>query len=186
LSLRLFTGIDLPEDIHDKLERLLVRLRPTAHLIWTPVYNLHITTKFIGPWPEEDLEKLTSALRSILPPSTISISIRGVGWFPNPHNPRVFWAGVIGGAALAELAKRTEDALEPLGLAREQRAFSPHLTLARIRQPVPLQAMRQSIAQIDSLEFGSFDADRFHLYLSRPGSAGSVYSKLAEFPFFTR
>lgn len=184
--MRLFTGIDLPEDVHDKLERLLARLRPTAHLIWSPVYNLHITTKFIGSWSGQELEKLTSALGSIPQPSAIAISIRGVGWFPNPHNPRVFWAGVIGGAALAELAQRTEDALEPLGVAREQREFFPHLTLARIRQPVPLQAMRQTIARMDSLEFGSFEADRFYLYLSRPGSAGSVYSKLAEFPFTIR
>lgn len=184
--MRLFTGIDLPVDIHEKLERLLVRLRPTAHLIWTPVYNLHITTKFIGAWPEEELDKLTSALGSIPQSSAIAISIRGVGWFPNPHNPRVFWAGVLGGAALAELAKRTEDVLEPLGVAREQRAFSPHLTLARIRQPVPLQAMRQAIARTDSLEFGSFHVERFHLYLSRPGSAGSVYSKVAEFPLTIR
>src|SRR5438046_1095664 len=135
--MRLFTGIDLPQDVQDKLERLLARLRPTAHLIWSPVYNLHITTKFIGSWPEEELDKLTSALAAIPQPSVIAISIRSVGWFPNPHNPRVFWAGVQGGTALAELAKRTEDALQLLGVAREQRAFSPHLTLARIRQPVP-------------------------------------------------
>jgi RNA 2',3'-cyclic 3'-phosphodiesterase len=186
LSLRLFTGIDLPEDVHEKLERLLAHLRPTAHLIWSPIYNLHITTKFIGSWPEEELGKLTSALQEVPRSSSIAISIRGVGWYPNPHNPRVFWVGVVGGAPLAELAKTTEDALDPLGVPREQRAFSPHLTLARIRRPVPLQAMRQTIARIESLEFGSFEADRFHLYLSRPGPAGSVYSKLVEFPFTTR
>lgn len=184
--MRLFTGIELPEEVHEKLERLLVRLRPTAHLIWSPTYNLHITTKFIGPWPEENLDKLVSALGAIPQSSPIAIAIRGVGWFPNPHKPRVFWAGVVGGAALAELANRTEDALEPLGIAREQRAFSPHLTLARIRETVPLQAMRQTIAGMDSLEFGSFEADCFHLYLSRPGPAGSVYSKLAAFPFTPR
>lgn len=181
--MRVFTGIDLPESVHERLERLLVRLRPTAHLIWSPVYNLHITTKFVGQWPEEDLEKLRSALKAISAPAPFVIAIRGLGWFPNSHNPRVFWAGVHGGTALAELAKRTEDALDVLGIAREQRAFSPHLTLARIRQPVPLQAMRQAMARLDSVEFGSFEADRFHLFLSSPGAAGTVYSKLAEFPF---
>ena len=184
--MRLFTGIDLPEDVQDRLERLLVRLRPTAHLNWIPVYNLHITTKFIGAWPEQDLDRLTAALSQTPQSHAINIMIQGVGWFPNPHHPRVFWAGVIGGDALADLAKQTEDLLEPLGLKREERAFSPHLTLARIRQPVPLQAMRQAIGQIESLEFGSFEADRFYLYSSRPGPAGSLYTKVREFPFAAR
>ncbi|MGI8741486.1 MAG: RNA 2',3'-cyclic phosphodiesterase [Bryobacteraceae bacterium] len=179
--MRLFTGIDLPEDVQDKLERFLAHLRPTAHLIWSPVYNLHITTKFIGEWPEQDLEKLTSALRRIRGGPPIAIAIRDVGWFPSPHSPRVFWAGIHSGTALADLAKKTEDALEPLGIARERREFSPHLTLARLRLPVPLQVMQQAIAKFESLEFGSAEADRFHLYLSRPGSAGTVYTKLAEF-----
>lgn len=179
--MRLFTGIDIPEDVHDKLERFLAHLRPTAHLIWSPVYNLHITTKFIGEWPAEDLEKLTSALRGVRCPSPISVTIRDVGWFPGSHSPRVFWAGIHAGAALADLAARTEDALEPLGIAREQRAFSPHLTLARIRRPVPLKAMREAIGKFELLEFGTLETDRFHLFLSRPGSAGTVYTKLAEF-----
>lgn len=183
MSLRLFTGIDLPEDVHENLERMLVRLRPTAHLIWSPTYNLHITTKFIGAWPEEDLDKITAALSAVPLPSPFEIAIRAVGWFPNAHNPRVFWAGVHGGTPLATLAKRTEDALEPLGIARDQRAYSPHLTLARIRQAVPLQAMRQALARFESTEFGSFEASCFHLFLSRPGSAGTVYTKLAAFPF---
>ena len=179
--MRLFTGIDLPGEVCDRLERLLERLRPIAHLSWRPVYNLHVTIKFIGQWPEEKLDALVEALEQARPVATIPIAIRGVGWFPNPHNPRLFWAGVHAAPGLAELAQATEDVLDPLGVAREKRAFAPHLTLARIRQPVPLQAIRQAIAKIESLDFGSFEANRFYLYLSRPGSAGSVYTKLAEF-----
>jgi 2'-5' RNA ligase len=179
--MRLFTGIDLPEHVHDKLERLLATLRPTAHLIWSPVYNLHITTKFIGEWPEERISEITTALRGLPAAAPFAISLRDVGWFPGPQNPRVFWAGVHGGADLAQLAKNTEDALAPLGIAREARAYSPHLTLARIRRPVPLQAMRDAITRLDSSDFGSVETDRFYLYESRPGSAGTVYSKLAEF-----
>lgn len=179
--MRLFTGIELPEEVCDRLERLLERLRPTAHLSWSPIYNLHITLKFIGEWPEDNLDSLVEALQPAAPRAAIPISVRGVGWFPNPHSPRTFWAAVHAGPALAQLARATEDALKPLGIAREKREFSPHLTLARIRQPVPLQPVRQAIAKLESLDFGSFEADRFHLYLSRPGPAGSVYTKLAEF-----
>ena len=179
--MRLFTGVDLPEHVHDRLERLLAVLRPTAHLIWSPVYNLHITTKFIGEWPEEKLDEMVTVLRRLPAAAPFTIALRDVGWFPGPQNPRVFWAGVHGGAALATLASTIEDALVPLGIARETREFAPHLTLARIRRPVPLQAMRQAIANLESFDFGTVETDRFHLYESRPGSAGTVYSKLAEF-----
>ena len=181
--MRLFTGIDLPEDVREKLERLLMHLRPCAHLKWSPVYNLHITLKFIGEWPEEKLPQLESALRSIPKRPAIPIEVKGLGWFPNPRSPRVFWAAVHGGGALESLAGDTDDALQPLGVPKESRAFTAHLSLARIKEPTPLDAMRAAISKLESAEFGSFTADRFHLYRSQPGSAGSIYTKLSEYCF---
>lgn len=181
--MRLFTGIDLPEDVRERLERLLMHLRPTAHLKWSPVYNLHVTLKFIGEWAEEKLPQLETALRSIPKRPAIRVEVRGLGWFPNPHHPRVFWVAAHGGDALAALAKDSETALEPLGIAKEGRAFTAHLTLARIKEPVPLDSLRGAIAQVESADFGTFDADRFYLYRSQPGSAGSIYTKLSEYPF---
>ena len=72
--------------------------------------------------------------------------------------------------------------LAPLGIAKEQRPYSPHLTLARIKTPGKQPALLQAVAKLPSLEFGSFVADRFHLYRSRTAPSGSVYTKLAEFP----
>ena len=181
--MRLFTAIDIPEDVRNRLERLLTHLRPTAHVKWSPVYNLHVTLKFIGEWPVQDLEKLEGALRGIGKRPAILVDVRRLGWFPNPHHPRVFWAGVEGGPALAQIAQEIEAALEPLGIAVEDREFSPHLTLARIKQPAPLQGLRQAVADLESVDFGAFPADRFCLYRSQPGSAGSVYTKLSEYPF---
>jgi 2'-5' RNA ligase len=109
--MRLFTGIDLPADVLDRLERLLARLRPTAHLKWSPLDNLHITTKFIGEWPEEQLDTLKTALAGVAQRTPIAISVEGLGWFPNAHKPRVFWAGVHGGPALTQLAGDIERAL---------------------------------------------------------------------------
>jgi 2'-5' RNA ligase len=181
--MRLFTGLDLPEDILEKLERLLMHLRPAAHLKWSPVYNLHLTLKFIGEWPEEKLPELKTALGSIPSRAPIQAEVKGLGWYPNPHHPRVFWAGVQGGEPLQALVRDVEAALAPLGIAPDERAFSAHLTLARIKDPVPLQALRNAIAQLESLEFGAFTADRFYLYRSQPGAAGSIYTKLSEHPF---
>jgi len=181
--MRLFTGIEIPEDVKNRLELLIERLRPTANLKWSPVHNLHITTKFIGEWSSSRLDELAFALREVTGPGPIEVEISGLGWFPNPQNPRVFWAGIQSGVAdLAEVANATESALERLGIAREDRPFAPHLTLARVRQPVGLNAMRQALANLDSSNFGKFAVSQFHLYLSEPGSSGSVYTKLYDFP----
>jgi RNA 2',3'-cyclic 3'-phosphodiesterase len=183
--MRLFTGIDLPEDIRERLERLLMHLRPTAHLKWSPVYNLHLTLKFIGEWPEEKLPELEAALRSMPSRPPITAEVKGLGWYPNPHHPRVFWVAVQAGEPLVTLVRDTETVLTPLGIPKEDRGFSAHLTLARIKDPVPLQTLRSAIAQLESLEFGAFHMDRFHLYRSQPGAAGSIYTKLADFTFQT-
>jgi RNA 2',3'-cyclic 3'-phosphodiesterase len=180
--MRLFTGIDLPEDVREKLERLLMHLRPCAHLKWSPVYNLHVTLKFIGEWAEEKLPQLETALNSVAVREPIAAEVKGLGWFPNPHHPRVFWAGVNGGDALAALAKDIDASLVPLGVAAEERPFNAHLTLARIKEPAPLHSLRSSIAQLESVEFGAFEVTRFFLFRSQPGSVGSIYTKLSEYP----
>ena len=82
---------------------------------------------------------------------------------------------------LAELASATESVLERLGIARENRQFSPHLTLARIRQPAPLNQLREAVSQLEGQHFGAFTISQFHLYLSEPGASGSVYTKLYDF-----
>ncbi len=179
----MFTGIDLSEDVKENLERLLTHLRPFAHLHWSAIYNLHITLKFIGELPEARLDEAGAALRGVQSRPAIPIAIRQLGWFPNARDPRVFWAGVQGGSALAGLARDTENSLEPLGVAKETREYLPHLTLARIRQPAPLQKLQEAIATLPSVEFGSFSATRFCLYRSQPGPAGTIYTRLSEYPF---
>jgi len=184
--MRLFTGIDLPTPIIQTLEALLHRLRPTASVKWSPPANLHITTRFIGEWPEARLPELQTALAKLPTHPPIPIQIRNLGYYPNPHSPRVFWAGIEASPDLAALAAETDAALDPLGLPPEGRPFNPHLTLARIKDRVPLTNLREAVAALPSLDFGSFTADRFFLYHSRQGPAGSGYTKLAEFPLTKR
>jgi 2'-5' RNA ligase len=180
--MRLFCALDLPRDVTRALGDVQRSLGPAARIQWSPVDNLHLTTKFIGEWPGERLEELRRALEPLAAREPIPIRVRGLGWFPNPHHPRVFWAGVQAPAALAELARATDAALCAIGVAAETRPFSPHLTLARIKTPVPLAELQRRIAALESVEFGGFTADVFYLYRSDRGPAGSVYTKLAEFP----
>lgn len=180
--MRLFIGIDLPPEVIANLEDVLQRLKPAAQINWSPPRNLHITTKFIGEWPVERLAELKSALGTLPGRQPIAIAIQKLGFFPNPHSPRVFWAGVHAGDDLSALARDTEHALAPLGIAKEERPYSPHLTLARIKTPGKQPALLQAVAKLPSLDFGNFIAARFYLYQSRTAPTGSVYTKLAEFP----
>ena len=179
--MRLFTALDLPPEIQRNLDRLLAHLRPTVRIQWSPVSNLHITTKFIGEWPEEKLAGLTAALGGLASRPALQVHIRQVGFFPNPHAPRNFWCG-IDAPGLAELAADTDRATASLGIESEKRAYSPHLTLARIKERLNLQPLREAIAAEPSLDFGRFEAASFFLYRSQLRPAGSVYTKLAEFP----
>ena len=183
--MRLFTGLDLPAEVVHNLERLLERLRPTARIQWTFPANLHITTKFIGEWPEERLGELKGALTALEPRPPIAVHIRKVGFFPNPHAPRVFWCG-IDAPGLEALAEHKDGATAALGIPREARAFSPHLTLARIKEKVDLQPLREAVVGLPTLDFGQFQAASFFLYQSTLRPSGSVYTKLAEFPLAKR
>jgi RNA 2',3'-cyclic 3'-phosphodiesterase len=179
--MRLFTGIHLPREVAGSLAQLIGKLRPHARIHWSPPENLHITTKFIGEWPEPRVGEVEAALGRLARHAPMTIRLRGLGYFPNPHSPRVFWVGMEAPPELAALARETDLAMAALGVAQEKRAFSPHLTLARIKEPAPMQALREAVAALPSQEFGEFTADCFYLYQSRLAPSGSVYTKLSEY-----
>ncbi len=181
--MRLFTGIDLPAALRARLEAFLAGLRPCARLQWSRPENLHITTRFIGEWPEDRLSEIVGALRTLPAREPFSVRVRGFGWFPNERAPRVFWAGIEAPPALAVLARDTDRALVSAGLEPEGRSFSPHLTLARIKDPASVDGLRPALARIETPEFGEFPVDRCCLFLSERGPSGAVYTKLDEFPF---
>jgi 2'-5' RNA ligase len=181
--MRLFTAIDLPPSMLLKLERLQSALRPEAFIKWSPLDNLHITTKFIGEWPEERLEQLTGALDNIAQQKPFDVELKQLGWFPNERSPRILWIGTGKEQQLQALADATDDCLLPLGIAKEERAFTPHLTLARMKNPVPLDKLRKKVHDMQSTELGTFPVTRFVLYRSDPGSNFSIYRKLRVYYF---
>ena len=179
--MRLFTALDLPDQIVSRLDQLIARLKSTAQISWSPASNLHITTKFIGEWPETRLEELETALRHIRSRQPIDVRIHEVGFFPNSRSPRVFWCG-IEALGLEGLATDTDAATSSLGISSENRPYSPHLTLARIKERLDLSPLQRAIAREGQLEFGRFEARGFFLYRSQLRPTGSVYTKLSEFP----
>jgi 2'-5' RNA ligase len=183
--MRLFTAIDLPPAAGDCLEGILSALRPSAQIRWSRVSNLHITTKFIGEWPEQRLDELKAALGGVPLTGSIEIALRGLGWFPNAHQPRVFWVAVHAPDSLTALARATDEATAKLGVAPEDKPYRPHLTLARLDSrkdpPSALGSLRRAVASLPAPDCGSFVARDWHLYLSEPGPGGSRYTKLETF-----
>ena len=182
--MRLFTGIGIAPHVLDNLARVLNELRPLAPLNWSPVENLHITSKFIGPWPESRLAELEAALEAVNRPETFEVTISRFGYFPNPYHPKTLFVGVHAGKSLADLASRIDQTLQPMGVAKEDRPYSPHLTLARIKHE-NIRELREHIANMTNFDFGTFQVSEFHLYSSKTGPAGSIYTPLDAYPLPT-
>ncbi len=143
-------------------------------LRWSPADNLHITTKFIGEWPEPKLQSLVTQLEQVPSPGPIPITIKNLAWIQQ----RILHATIEAPAALAQLASATERALEEIGVPKEDRDYQPHLTLARNPNRIPIAPLEQAIEKHVSDHFGTFTASAFALFLSKAGK----YTLLNQFP----
>jgi 2'-5' RNA ligase len=179
--MRLFTALDLPDDVIRNIGQLIGRLKPSLPIHWSKPSNLHITTKFIGEWPEERLDELKAALAAIPTRNPLDVHVKNLGVFLGPKSPRNFWCGVEA-PGLTELAADTEAATSALGIESESRPYKAHLTLARIKEPVDLDPLKKAVMGEGAMDFGRFQAGAFFLYRSQMKPGGSVYTKLAEFP----
>jgi RNA 2',3'-cyclic 3'-phosphodiesterase len=184
--MRLFVALDLPDEVRTNLVDVVdacKRLAPEGAR-WVRPEGIHITLKFIGHIEDARLPEFLGALANMHCDSPIEVDVRGIGFFPNVKRPRVMWCGVTASPSLRRLAEKIESALEPLGIARESREFTPHLTLARInstpQQMAPLLAAAEGLAD---RELGTMRATEFHLYESILQRGGSVYRKVETFMF---
>ncbi len=186
--MRLFVALDLPEDVRHSLAELIERLKPKCPgARWVRPESMHLTLKFIGhAIADGDLRKLgelRAALATIHSNEPVQLHFRGVGFFPNERRPRVVWCGVEASRNLAQIAAEIDRALEPLGIPRENRAFVPHLTLARIEPPRPLDALARQAEELKSRDFGAARENRFYLFESKLKPSGAQYTKLETYSF---
>lgn len=182
--MRLFVALEIPEAVRHALADLMTKLRATAPgARWVRAEGMHLTLKFIGHVPQEKLEPIREALGAIRLEAPVAIFFRGLGFFPSERRPRVFWAGMEATANLVELAAGLEARLEPLGIAREQRPFKPHLTLARFPEPRPAPKLLDAVRSLPSTEFGEMRTSELHLFESRLKPTGAEYTVLAAFRF---
>jgi len=159
---------------------------PHSLVRWTADDNLHLTLKFLGDIPLNRVDSVAKSLtRTAATTTRFAVQARGIGSFPTPKRPRILWAGVHPPADLVDLQEGIETALSKLGFTGEERPFTPHLTIGRIKQPVSpadQQALSAALDQIPQSDLGTLEVDAVHLYKSdlRPG--GSIYTKLSSAP----
>jgi RNA 2',3'-cyclic 3'-phosphodiesterase len=194
--MRIFVGIDLDSQVQTQIERFIEGIQGLApDARWVRPESLHITLKFIGEQTPAQVEAIHSTLRRVKA-SAFDLHVSGYGFFPTAKAPRVFWIGISPVPELAALAASIDAATSEAGVAREERAYNPHLTLARggarhsgspnMRRgdtPSAIFGMLQKrLAAINEPSFGTMTAREFILYQSQLSPAGSKYTRLETFP----
>jgi RNA 2',3'-cyclic 3'-phosphodiesterase len=173
---RLFTGIDLPGDVVERLSMLRAGLSG-AH--WINRDNYHITMRFVGDISDTEANQFADALASVSFDS-FEIELSGLGSFGG-NKPRAIWAGVKPSPALQLLQKGHERAARLAGLPPETRNFVPHITLARLRNVSPYAAA-EYLAGYGGFVSAPFEVNRFVLFSSRPNQGGGPYIVEGDYP----
>ena len=185
-GIRSFIAIELPGDARHGLARLRRDLERDEHRFvrWVDPTGIHLTLKFLGDIPSARVAEITAAMgAAVRGISSLRLEVSGLGAFPNLSRPSVLWVGVGGDVdQLARLQQGIDSALGPLGFAREERPFVPHLTLARLRQGALPMERRKFGELVTSTGFSGkyhFQAEAISLMRSRLTPSGAMYSRLS-------
>jgi RNA 2',3'-cyclic 3'-phosphodiesterase len=179
-GVRAFVAIPLPDQCRELLGSLQRSLRATeADVRWVAISSIHLTLKFLGEIDPAIVLNLAEAFFEISKSGhELRLRIHGLGSFPNQKNPRVVWCAVSGDPdGLSKLQKEVEKVCAEFGFPAEQRPFSPHLTLGRVRSKRNLQPLLDCIKIGSDLEC-EFVADHFNIYRSTLKPQGAVYTIL--------
>ncbi|UCB43921.1 MAG: RNA 2',3'-cyclic phosphodiesterase [Dehalococcoidales bacterium] len=185
-QVRSFVAIELPEGLKEELVGLSERLKSSGHsgVRWVDPRGIHLTLKFLGDVAVDQLDDITAALteatREI---STFRLEVGGLGVFPNPRRVRVAWVGVSGETdKLQQLQQRVESSMAVLGFAVESRGFTPHLTLARVRDQVSPEERQRFGQVIESTNFKArhdIEVNTVYLMRSQLTRQGAIYSSIS-------
>ena len=174
--MRLFVGLDLPHSLRERLSFLSGGV-PGAR--WVPPENYHITLRFIGEVAAHQAEEIDLALAA-LRARGFALSLTGVGTFEKGGRPIALWVGVERNPQLDLLQSKIETACQRTGLEPERRRFAPHVTLARLDNPV--ESKLAAFVQANNLfRAEPMPVTHFTLFSSRLGKEASVYTAEVEY-----
>ena len=186
--LRTFIALEIPRELQQIIHKETAHLRNTigALVRWVPPGNIHLSLKFLGNISPANLDILTQMIRAEAEScQSFVMQVNGLASFPSPKRPRVIYIGLQAPAELETLQHGIESATTRLGYESEERGFSPHLTVGRVRQNISAsdqQKIRRALeeTQIDSL--GTARVDSVHLFNSDLKPTGAVYTRLFSAP----
>jgi len=181
--MRLFIAAEITTEIEKQLEEFLDSfMKFPAKVKWVQPCNMHLTLKFLGETDESIVEGIKAAIAAASSHyGQINIQLKGCGAFPNLRAPRVYWVGIDDpGKKLAQLAARIDQEVHLLGFDKEKRAFSPHLTLGRVKDRRDLDALNEAFGAA-SFPATPLSITSVYLIQSHLKPTGPVYQTLAEF-----
>jgi RNA 2',3'-cyclic 3'-phosphodiesterase len=185
--IRTFIAIELGQAHHRALRELQLRFKRSSaasSVRWVAPENIHLTLKFLGDIDADAMPALqTAAAGACVGIEPFELSLKGAGAFPNTRRPNVVWVGLGGRVeCVVLLAQRLDDACAALGLPRDDRPFSPHLTLGRLKReanPGDRQMVGELIDRAAIGELGLLQVERVSVMKSELHPSGSIYTRLA-------
>ena len=183
--IRSFIAVELPQELQKELAELEAKLKKNCPPVvkWVDPDSIHITLKFLGETSEDSIKKLMLAIEEAaqgIPP--FKLEVRDTGAFPNLERVQVIWVGVKGELdIITQLQKRIEINTEQLGFPHESRAFSPHLTLGRVRDDTGLNdrlRMGKLLADTHFTSSHNVDVKALNLIKSQLTAAGPIYTRI--------
>jgi 2'-5' RNA ligase len=181
---RVFLGINLPENLKEKLTDLQNKLKKTgADVRWVEPENFHFCLKFFGSQSLSKIEKIKAAIKEVLKgQNEFLIRVETLGAFPTENSIRVIWSGATKGTEeLVKLAKELDSAFEKIGIEKEKRPFTPHITLGRARSEEGKNFLKEAIQFNKHFIIGVFELNELVLFESKLSPKGPKYSKLEKF-----
>jgi len=183
-QVRSFISIDLEDQqILSRITSILSSLQSLGGDL-KPVEreNIHLTLKFLGNVPTPRLSEVKSSLQQLIFP-LFTAEIKGAGAFPNLNHMNVIWVGVEEGwSQVEQIYEQVEKLLSVLGFRRENRPFSPHITIARVRSGRKRDEIANFLRHLGDESFGTITVDKVRLKQSILSSSGPKYSTLLEVP----
>jgi 2'-5' RNA ligase len=191
--LRAFIALEIPSALQTAIESQAAHLRrtlPPPLVRWVPAHNLHLTLKFLGDISPAGVDLLVQMLASEAASfGPFTLDITGLGCFPNPRRARVIWVGMKAPAQLETLQHSVEAGAARLGYAAEQRPFSPHLTIGRVKPMISAADQKQVPLALEEARVEYIGSAKIHsitLMKSDLRPAGPVYTPLFAAPLAGR
>jgi 2'-5' RNA ligase len=182
--MRTFIAIELPDQIKNQIEQVQAPLKKTkAFVSWVKPGNIHVTLKFLGEVPEEKIDEIFSATgKAVEGTKRFTMSLKGMGTFPDFKRPRVIWVGTGSGQEeLSGMAGRIEDEMEKIGFPKEKRRFSAHFTIGRVKSPKGVEKLMEMVKSSD-FQTEEIAVSEVVVMRSQLHPAGAIYTPLKKIP----